>query len=205
MSMSLIDATRPVLWNRAVMRGGRGPWWSRTRTLGIGLGVVVVLGVIAQIVNANVLTTPGDPTRYGQIAVPGSEVLRLPSASFEGILEDPLEEKPKITAALRLSIKPLEGGPAPEISRDVGESFGTSNGNFGPDTYYRRVWRIDVPRAGRFQVSVGGAGPDPGYFLDLGNSPPVGSATIWLWTGIAAAGLLALWLLGRAVAYLRRA
>ena len=91
------------------------------------------------------------------------------------------------------------------ISRDVGEQFGTANGNFGPDTYYRRVWRIDVAEAGRYRVSVGGAGPDPGYLLDLGHSPPAGPVQIWLWTGIAAALVLALWFVGRAIAGRRRA
>lgn len=182
-----------------------GPWWSRKRTLAIGLGVVVALGVLAQIVNANVLTTSGDPAKYGQLNVPGSEVLQLPAASFEGILEDPLEEDPKITPALRLRVEPVRGGPAPEVSRDVAERFGTSSGNFGPDDYFIRVWRIDVPRAGSYRVSVGGAGPDPGYLLDLGHSPPAGSVEIWLWTGIAAAILLALWLAARVVAGRRRA
>jgi hypothetical protein len=177
-----------------------GPWWSRTRTLAIGLGVVVVLGILAQIVNANVLNTSGDPARYGQLKVPGAEVLQLPAASFEGILEDPLEEDPKITPALWLRVKPLGGGPAVAITRDVGERFGTASGNFGPDDYFRRVWRIDVPRAGRYRVSVGGAGPDPGYFLDLGHSPPAGPVQIWLWTAIAAAILLALWLAARVIA-----
>ncbi len=181
-----------------------GAWWSRTRTLVIGLGVVVVLGVLAEFINANVLTTSGDPTKYGQINVPGSEVLRLPAASFEGILEDPLEEEPKITPALRLRIVPLGGGPAPEVSRDVGEQFGTANGEFGPDIYFRRVWRVEVARAGRYRVSVGGAGPDPGYSLDLGHSPPAGPWQIWLWTGIAAAAVLVLWLVARAVASRRR-
>lgn len=181
-----------------------GSWWSRPRTLAIALGVVIGLGVLAQIVNANVLDTSGDPTRYGQLDVPGSEVMQLPAASFEGILEDPLEEEPKITPALRLRVEPLGGGPAPEIRRDVGERFGTANGNFGPDTYFRRVWRIDVPRAGRYRVSVGGAGPDPGYRLDLGHSPPAGPLQIWLWTGIATALVLALWLAGRLLASRRR-
>ena len=90
------------------------------------------------------------------------------------------------------------------VSRDVGERFGTSNGNFGPDTYYRRVWRVDVAEPGRYRVSVGGAGPDSGYFLDLGHSPPAGPVQIWIWTGIAALIVLALWLLGRGIAYMRR-
>jgi hypothetical protein len=42
------------------------------------------------------------------------------------------------------------------ISRDVGERSGTANGNFGPDTYDKQAWRIDVPRAGRYRVSVVG-------------------------------------------------
>jgi hypothetical protein len=129
-----------------------GPWWSRTRTLAIGLGVVVVLGVLAQIVNANVLNTSGDPAKYGQLNVPGSKILQLPAASFEGILEDPLEEEPKITPALRLRIEPLGGGPAAEVSRE-----------------------------------------------------PAGPFSIWLWTGIAAAGVLALWLVARAVSGRKRA
>jgi hypothetical protein len=148
--------------------------WSRKSTLAIGLGVVLVLGVLAQIVNANVLGDQGDATKYGQLDVPGSKVLQLPAASFEGILEDDLEEELKITPALRLSVRPLGGGPAAEIIRDVGERSGTANGNFGLDTYYKRVWRIDVPSIGRYRVNVGGAGPDPGYFLDLGHSPPAG-------------------------------
>jgi hypothetical protein len=173
--------------------------------LAIALGAVLVLGILAQIVNANVLNTSGDPNKYGQLDVPGSEVLQLPAASFEGILADPLEEDPKITPSLRLSIEPVGGGPAPEITRDVGEQFGTANGNFGPDTYYRRVWRIDVAEAGRYRVSVGGAGPDPGYLLELGHSPPAGPLQIWLWTGILAALVLALWLIGRFVATRQRA
>jgi hypothetical protein len=176
-----------------------GSRWSRKSTLAIGLGVIVVLGVLVQIVNANVLSNQGDATQYGQLNVPGSKVLQLPAASFEGILEDDLEEELKITPALRLSVKPLDGGPAPAIKRDVGERSGTANGNFGPDTYYKRVWRIDVPSAGRYRVSVGGAGPDSGYLLDLGHSSPAGPWQIWLWTGIAAAAWLVLWLLARVV------
>ncbi len=175
-------------------------WWTKGRTLAIGLGVIVLVGVIAQFLNANVLSSQGDATKYGQLNVPESKVLTLPAASFEGILEDNLEEEIKITDSLRLAIEPVGGGPAPSISRDVGERSGTANGNFGPDTYYKRVWRIDVPTAGRYRVSVGGAGPDSGYFLDLGTGPPAGAGQIWLWAGIVAAAWLALWLLGRLVA-----
>jgi hypothetical protein len=181
------------------MRSWEVMWWTRGRTLAIGLGVIVALGVIAQIVNANVLSTQGDATKYGQLNVPESKVLTLPAASFEGILEDNLEEEIEITKSLRLAIKPLGGGPAPTITRDVGERSGTANGKFGPDTYYKRVWRIDVPQAGGYRVSVGGAGPDSGYFLDLGTSPPAGAGQIWLWTAIAAAAFLILWLAARAL------
>lgn len=184
------------------MEGSR---WSRKSTLAIGLGVIVVLGVLAQILNANVFTTQGDATKYGRLDIPGAKVLRLPAASIEGILEDDLEEELKITPALRLSVKPLGGGPAAEVSRDVGERSGTANGNFGPDTYYKRVWRIDVPRAGRYRVSVGGAGRDSGYFLDLGHSPPAGPWQIWLWTAIVAAAWIVLWAVGRVVVGRRRA
>ena len=48
-----------------------GPWWSRKRTLAIALGVVLVLGILAQIVNANVLNTSGDPNKYGQLTSRG--------------------------------------------------------------------------------------------------------------------------------------
>ncbi len=174
--------------------------WSRPRTLLISLGVVLVLGILAQIINANVLTSSGDPTKYGQIDVPGAQVVQLPAGSLEAILEENLGQELKITPALRLQVKALEGGPSPTITRDVGEQFGTANGEFGPDQHYRRVWRLDVPSAGRYRVTVGGAGPDPGYFLDLGTSPPAGPGQIWLWTGIAAALVLALWLIARALA-----
>jgi hypothetical protein len=180
-------------------------WWSKGRTLAIGLGVILALGVLAQIVNANVLTSSGDPTKYGQIDVPGTQMARLPAGSLEAILEENLGQELKITPALRLEVEALGGGPSPTIIRDVGEQFGTANGEFGPDQHYRRVWRVNVPSAGRYQVSVGGAGPDPGYLLDLGHSPPAGPLQIWLWTGIAAAAALALWLLGRAVASRKRA
>jgi hypothetical protein len=55
------------------MDGSRG---SRKSTLAIGLGVVLVLGVLAQIVNANVLSTQGDATKYGQLNVPDQRQLR---------------------------------------------------------------------------------------------------------------------------------
>jgi hypothetical protein len=58
-----------------------GPWWSRKSTLAIGLVVIVVLGVLAQILNANVLSTQGDATKYGQLNVPESKVLQLPAAN----------------------------------------------------------------------------------------------------------------------------
>ena len=175
-----------------------------TRALVIGLAVVLALGVIAQIVNANVLNKSGDPTKYGQLNVPASKSLQLPAGSFEGILEENLGQDLRITPQLRLSIKPQGGGPAPVITRDVGEQFGTANGEFGPDQHYRRVWRVGVPRSGRYRVTVGGAGPDSGYLLDLGHSPPAGPITIWLWTGIAALLVIAVWLVSRGVAYVRR-
>jgi hypothetical protein len=174
------------------------------RVLVIGLAAVLALGVIAQIVNANVLNSSGDPTKYGQLDIPDSKLLQLPAGSFEGILEENLGQDLRISPQLRLSMKLQDGGPAPVISRDVGEQFGTANGEFGPDQHYRRVWRVDVPRSGRYRVSVGGAGPDSGYFLDLGHSPPAGPIAIWLWTGIAALVVVVLWLLSRGVAYLRR-
>ena len=170
------------------------------RALAIGLACVLVLGIVGQIVNANVLSDQSEPAKYGQVHVPSSQVLQLPAGSFEGILEDNLEEDVRVTPSLRLAIEPQGGGPAPVVSRDVGEQFGTSNGDFGPDDLFRRVWRIDVARDGRYRVSVGGAGPDSGYFLDLGHSPPAEAASIWLWTGIAALVVLALWLLNRGVA-----
>lgn len=171
------------------------------RPLFIGLGVVLALGIVAQIVNANVLNKAGDPTKYGQLNVPGSESLQLPAGSFEGILEENLGQDLRITPQLRLSIKPQKGGTAPVITRDVGEQFGTANGEFGPDQHYRRVWRINVPGSGRYRVAVGGAGPDSGYLLDLGHSPPAGPIEIWLWTGIAALLVVVLWLLGRVAAH----
>jgi hypothetical protein len=181
-----------------------GRRWTDKRVLAIGLGVVLALGVIAQIVNANVLNSSGDPTKYGQLDIPDSKPLQLPAGSFEGILEENLGQDLRITPQLRLSMKPQEGGPAPVISRDVGEQFGTANGEFGPDQHYRRVWRIDVPRSGRYRVTVGGAGPDSGYLLDLGHSPPAGPIAIWLWTGIAALLVVVLWFAGRGLAYVRR-
>jgi hypothetical protein len=174
------------------------------RVLAIGLAAVLALGVIAQIVNANVLSNQGEPTKYGQLNVPDSQLLQLPAGSFEGILEDNLEQGLRITPQLHLSMKPRNGGPAPVITRDVGQQFGTSSGNFSPDQTYRRVWQVDVARPGRYRVSVGGLGPDSGYLLDLGHSPPAGSISIWLWTGIAALLVIVLWLLARGVAYLRR-
>jgi hypothetical protein len=175
-----------------------------TRALAIGLAAVLALGVIAQIVNANVLNSSGDPTKYGQLDIPDSKLLQLPAGSFEGILEDNLGQDLRITPQLRLSMRPQDGGPAPVITRDVGEQFGTANGEFGPDQHYRRVWQVDVPRRGRYRVAVGGAGPDSGYFLDLGHSPPAGPITIWLWTSIAALLVVVLWLVSRGVAYVRR-
>jgi hypothetical protein len=61
--------------------------WEPSRAIGL-----VVIVVLAEIVNANVLSTQGDATKYGQLNVPESKVLELPAASFEGILEDDLEE-----------------------------------------------------------------------------------------------------------------
>jgi hypothetical protein len=174
------------------------------RALAIGLGVVLVLGVLAQIINANVLNTAGDPTRYGQIDVPGAQVVRLPAGSLEAILEDNLGQELRITPRLRLAVTAQGGGPSPAIVRDVGQQFGTANGEFGPDQHYRRVWGVDVPRDGRYRVVAGGAGPDSGYFLDLGHGPPAGPISIWLWTGIAALAVLVAWLLGRLVAARRR-
>jgi hypothetical protein len=177
----------------------RGRRWTDRRYLALGLAIVLALAVIAQILNANVFSSQGDATKYGQLNVPGTQVVRLPAGSVEGILEDNLEQGLRVRPGLRLSVVPLEGGPVPRVTRDVGQQFGTASGNFSPDQTYRRVWQIDVARAGRYRVSVGGADPQSAYFLDLGHGPPAGSLSIWLWAGIAALIVGAIWGLGNVV------
>jgi hypothetical protein len=158
-----------------------------------GLLVIVGLGVVAQILNANVFSDISDAYAYGRFDAPGTKLLRLPSGSLEFILSNPLGTGISIPAGIALSVAPLERSePAPGIKRDVGDQFGTSprNGN-GID--YQRVWTVDVPRDATYRVTVGGLRRDSFYRLNVGHGPPVGALTLWLVTGIVAVLFAGVW------------
>lgn len=169
-----------------------------------GLGIALALGIVAQIVNANALSDIGDATKYGSVAVPGSAVLRFPAGSMEVLVSRfGGSGSPDAPPGLELHVRPVGGdGPAATLTRDRGTQFGSggSNGQNGSSGIsYRRIFRLDVPHTGSYDVTATGARPNDGYRLGFGNGPPYSAWTIWKLTGIAMLVVLALWFAARAL------
>jgi hypothetical protein len=169
--------------------------------LTIAMVTVLVLAVGFEIFNQNVSNTASDWTRYGQLNVPDSGVFTLPTGSFDLILENDIDTGLRIPPHLAVTVTPTGTSTGPAvITRNVGQQFG--GGSYGSTQDLKRVWRVQIHRGGKYRVTVSGAGPDSPDMLDLGDSPPVGSFTIWIWAGLAELALLAAWQIKRLTAWI---
>jgi hypothetical protein len=155
----------------------------------------------------------GHPARYGQVQIPGSATVSLPAGSVDLTLESDVDEGfgLKVPARLAVAVTAVTpSSPAPTVTRDVGGDYSTTGGatqrvNGVPNTY-RRLWKVDVPRAGEYRVVSGPPGlenPD-GLLLDVGHSPGLGDVQIWERVGIAWLIVMALWFSARLVDRRRR-
>lgn len=166
--------------------------------------MVLALTVVAQIVNANVASDVSDAYKYGSVHLPGSAVLEFPSGSLEVMVRSGGSAPLDVPRGLRLGIVPVGGGPAPVLTRDRGGQFGLS-GRSGTDEF-RRIWRLDTPRAGAYRVTVSGvdSADDPRQ-LTFGYGPPVSAVEIWEVGGLVMLVLLLGWAAARLVVRVRAA
>jgi hypothetical protein len=136
---------------------------SRTRwPVLVAAGAVVAFAVVAVLVfaekssgNAN----PRQPGRYARLAVPGTQTVVLPQGTVDLSLQSA-----HVPGSLTVTVaQPADGAPQPTVTRDLGPTF-TAGGRS-----YRRVWKVRVPVAEAYRVTVAGPGTAAApLWLDVG-------------------------------------
>jgi hypothetical protein len=174
------------------------------RRLIVVLVAVLAVAIVAQIVNANVVSNLSEADKYGSVHLPGSAVLELPSGSLEVMVHGGSSTPLDVPRGLRLTVVPVGGGPAPVLTRDRGGEFGLTDRS-GSDEF-RRIWRLETPRAGAYRVTVSGvdSADDPRQ-LTFGHGPPASAVEIWEVAGIVMLVVLLAWTAARLVARARAA
>jgi hypothetical protein len=167
--------------------------WLRPSGLLAVLGGVLLLTIVAQIINANLVSDVGDATRYGEVHIPGSAVLKLPSGSLEVFVRASQPATPDAPPGLRLSVTRVGGdGPPGVLTSDRGGQFGITDRAL--DVSYRRVWRLELPQAGDYRVTASGVlTRDDPRALAFGHGPPASAARIWAFGGGAMLVVLLAW------------
>lgn len=163
---------------------------------------MLAVAIVAQIVNANVVSNISEADRYGSVHLPGSAVLQLPAGSLEVMVHGDGSTPLDLPRGLRLTVVPVGGGPVPVLTRDRGGQFGLTDRARSDD--FRRIWRLDTARAGAYRVTVSGvdSADDPRQ-LTFGHGPPASAIEIWEIAGIVMLAVLLGWTAARLVARTR--
>jgi hypothetical protein len=160
---------------------------------GVFLVTTLVLYVVGGLLESNIVQ--GDYTdKYGDVKVPGSKVVHLPSGTtevaFAAFLLGAGNETPDmpIPKHLELDVQPVDPGvAAPAITRDVGTSSNSSADDTNTDI---RIWKVDIPEDGDYKVTArGGDFRLVNPTLELGTGPlvPIGYVIL----GAVVIGLIA--------------
>jgi Short C-terminal domain len=101
----------------------------------------------------------GEPDQYGRVAIPGSEVVHLPSGSVDGavalIIPGRGNETPDLLlpSDLSLTVVATDGSGAATVTRNVGTSGNAMDSHADSQ---RHMWDIDVPHDGDYRVTARG-------------------------------------------------
>jgi hypothetical protein len=182
---------------RVHTKQGCQQWLSVPRLIAV-LVAVLAATIVAQIVNANVVSNLSDADKYGSVHVPGSAILELPSGSLEVMVHGDGSTPLDVPPGLHLTVISVDGGQAAVLTRDRGGQFGLTDRS-GADEF-RRVFRLETPRAGAYRVTVRGvdSADDPRQ-LTFGHSPPASAVEIWEVGGLGMLAVLLAWAAGRLV------
>lgn len=172
-------------------------WLSVPRLIAV-LAAVLAATVVAQIVNANVVSDLSDADKYGSVQLPGTAILELPSGSLEVMVHGNSSTPLDLPRGLHVTVVPVGGGQAAVLTPDRGGQFGLSDRS-GADEF-RRVFRLETPHAGAYRVTVRGvdSADDPRQ-LTFGHGPPATAVEIWEIGGLVMLAVLLAWTAGRLV------
>ena len=164
-----------------------------SRIVTIALSLFAVFSVGGLIATAAMGIAGDRYGAYGEIPIPGSGTIRLPSgevlASFHvtgyggrGLTVPPLT----------MNITAPEGGADPEVTEDLGATVSVN------DDAHRRVWVMQVPVEGLYRISVDGkvgGYVDPRLAFGSGAGQRV-TALLWVFVALSIIGvdlLIAMW------------
>lgn len=165
--------------------------------------LAIALSSFATLVVAqNVVWKPEEAWRYGEMDLPGTAVFDLPAGPIEifaGRRSDQFRFPPHLT----IKVTPVDAAVAePVARRDIGATF-TSSRDGKIDRTFARIWRVDLPQAGEYTVSVRGVEPKQRYWLSLGNGPAIEALRVWRVAIVAAAIAVVVFAASRAVVWWR--
>jgi Short C-terminal domain len=157
-----------------------------SRTLAVWLMVIGVLGGITTLIlNAFVLD---DYDAYGEVPVPGSSSLHLPSGEVTVSLHTVVMGGPNggglPIPQMGLTIAPPDGVAQPVVTENVGSTTTVNN-----DAHVR-VWVAQIPADGIYNITT--EGNVNGYIdprLAFGHGSPLGNL-IWVFVGMFGVGLV---------------
>lgn len=124
---------------------------SPARVIALVVGAVLAVSVLGMVtlgvLNLFVLDRYD---AYGEVPIPGSAVVELPAGEVTVNFHVLSGGKGTAVPPLHMDITPPPGGTDPVVTDDLGGSV-TIN-----DDVHRQVWVMQVPSAGRYQVSADG-------------------------------------------------
>lgn len=124
---------------------------SPARVVALVVGAVLAVSVLGMVtfgvLNLFVLDKYN---AYGEVPIPGSAVVELPAGEVTVNFHVRTSGQGTAVPPLHMDITPPPGGTDPVVTDDLGGSV-TVN-----DDVHRQVWVMQVPAAGRYQVSADG-------------------------------------------------
>lgn len=115
------------------------------------LGISIIGFIVALVLNAFVLD---DYDAYGEIPIPGSAPVQLPAGEVTVSFHTQVIGSPSggglPVPSLTITIKPPAGVADPEVTESYSGTTTVNNDS------RRRVWRIQVPAEGTYQISADG-------------------------------------------------
>src|ERR1700742_3010978 len=134
----------------------RRAWWNSWWIFTIATVAFVVVGFAWVLLGGK----GGNPSKYGSVDIPGSQVVQLPAGRVDLILESDVDEGASldVPSDLTATVTPVDASGTPTVTRNVGGDYtrnppGQRRPN-GLSNSYRRVFEVEVPAAGRYRVTA---------------------------------------------------